>query len=408
MSCSSDALIPSSEALAFLLDKATTLPTSQSISISDALDKVLAKDISARVNVPEFANSAMDGYAVCITQEMKPPYTFEITDRITAGTCGKPLSEGHAARIFTGAPVPEHTYAVIAQEECERIDNTIEVYKPIEYLENIRPKANDIRTGDIILERGKRLTPADIALIASVGMDTISVYTPITIGMCFSGDELLEPHETLAPGKIFNSNQYALISMLSRLGVNIINLGIIEDTLGATQEALASLAKQCDVIITTGGVSVGEEDHLKTAVASMGSIDLWSVKMKPGKPLAYGSINLDADTHCHFIGLPGNPVSAIATFSLFIKPLVKKLMGMTEYHNISYPVQIDYSWRKQFRREFVRVRINYETIPPTVSKYHKQGSDVLMSTSWADGFAEMTDETAFSIGDRVQFYPIWQ
>jgi molybdopterin molybdotransferase len=406
MSCSNTKLIPSNEALDYLLSQAIVKQNTQIISLENALGKVLANNVLATINVPEFDNSAMDGYAINLNNNLKPPYKFEIVDRIIAGSVGKPLAPNTAARIFTGAPIPENCNTVIPQEDCEVVDNFIEIYRPIELNENIRPQANDIVKGEIILNQGKVLNPADIALIASIGVAEVEVFTTLKIGVFFSGNEIIEPSETLQKGQIYNSNKYSLLTMLAQLGVEVIDLGIIKDNFDATCKALETLAKNCDLIITTGGVSVGEEDHLRSAVNTLGTINLWSVKMKPGKPLAYGVINAHNKV-THFVGLPGNPVSVIATFVLFIKPFIKKLQGITQYQNPQFKVQIDYDWKQQFRREFVRVKLDYSTIPPTATKYKKQGSDVLSSTSWADGLAEMDDEKAFKSGDIVNFYPLW-
>jgi molybdopterin molybdotransferase len=410
MACANNNLIPSNEALEYLLSQANTTIKTKEIAIGDALDKVLASDVKACINVPEFDNSAMDGYAINLDDNLKPPYKFEVVDRIIAGSIGKSLALNKASRIFTGAPTPENCNTVIPQEDCEVITENnksfIEIYRPIELNENIRPQANDIVKGEIILNQGKVLNPADIALIASIGVAKITVFQPITVGVFFSGNEIIEPDQKLKAGQIYNSNKYSILTMLEQLGFNIINLGIIKDDFNATCDALSTLAKDCDVIITTGGVSVGEEDHLRSAVNTLGTINLWSVKMKPGKPLAYGVINAHNKV-THFVGLPGNPVSAIATFVLFIKPFIKKLQGITQYQNPQFKVQIDYDWKQQFRREFVRVKLDYSTIPPTATKYKKQGSDVLSSTSWADGLAEMDDEKAFKSGDIVNFYPLW-
>lgn len=398
---SSNKLIPSNEALDFLLTQAKATKKTQCVELDEALNKVLANDILSKIDVPGFDNSAMDGYAINFDSQQKPPYLFKIVDRIIAGSVGNNLPNNCSARIFTGAPIPTGANTVIPQENCKVVGDSIEVCTSIQYGDNIRQKANDIAKNSIILKQGKTLTPADIGLVSSVGVSTIRVFSPITVGVFFSGNEIVEPTEVLKEGQIYNSNRYGLVALLNQINVKIINLGNIIDDFDETCKALTKLSLECDIIITTGGVSVGEEDHVKPAVDKLGEISMWNVKMKPGKPLAYGTIN-----NCHFIGLPGNPVSAIATFLLFIKPFIKKIQGISNHLNHKFSVQVDYNWSSQFRREFVRVQLDYSTIPPTANKYYKQGSDVLSSLSWADGMAEMTDEKSFRIGDIVNFYPL--
>ncbi len=400
-------LISTSEALTLLTDSARVVNSTQMVVLDDALDRVLATEVRATINVPGFDNAAMDGYAIHLQEEqlgVVGGLAFEITDRIPAGSVGDVLEPGCAARIFTGAPIPQGANTVIMQEECELIENDskIEIYRPIAYFENIRPMGNDIKSGEVVLQAGLKLQPQAIALAASLGVNTLEVFNKIKVGVFFTGDELVEPGETLEAGQIFNSNRYALVAMLNKLDCDVVNLGNVKDTFDATCHALEELSTECDLVITTGGVSVGEEDHVKPAVEQLGELNLWRIKMKPGKPLAFGNVGESA-----FIGLPGNPVSAMVTFLLFARPFIKKMQGVSNYLNMTMKVEANFDWhRSKPRREFVRVKLDNSTIPPKATQYPKQGSGVLSSMVWADGLAEIPEETTFKKGDIINFYPL--
>ncbi|CAC9964526.1 Molybdopterin molybdenumtransferase (EC 2.10.1.1) [uncultured Gammaproteobacteria bacterium] len=400
-------LLTMSEALEFLLNASIVNTNTCSVSLDDALRKILADDIYAKINVPEFDNSAMDGYAIALKPEqISTPgiLNFKITDRIQAGSTGSTLAPGCAARIFTGAPIPQGANTVIMQEVCEVSKDgcSIETWQPLSLNENIRPLGNDICSGDVILKKGRQLKAQDIALTASIGVKELRVFKQLKVGLFFTGDELIEPGETLKNGEIFNSNRYALVALLTQLNCNIVNLGNIKDDFNATLNALDTLADDCDLIITTGGVSVGEEDHVKPAVEKLGKLSLWRIKVKPGKPLAFGHIGKSA-----FIGLPGNPVSAMVTFFLFAQPFIKKMQGMSNYKNQPIQVQTNFDWLKpKPRREFVRVRLDHTTMPASASLYPKQGSDVLSSIVWADGLLEIPEDTTFSQGKVLNYYSL--
>jgi molybdopterin molybdotransferase len=401
------ALLSIDEALELLLNSAKVTRSTQWLGLDDALNKILAVDLYADIFVPSFDNSAMDGYALNLKEEqinISGGTTFKITDRIPAGSTGNTLASGCAARLFTGAPIPKGANTVVMQEECELIENAsrIEIYRPIALNENIRPMGNDIQSGDVILSKGKQLQPQDIALAASVGVGKLEVFNKIKVGVFFTGNELIEPGKSLQQGQIFNSNRYALVALLNKLDCEVINLGNIKDTLGATCQALEKLKSSCNLIITTGGVSVGEEDHVKPAVEKLGQLNLWRIKMKPGKPLALGCIG-----DCAFIGLPGNPVSAMVTFLLFARPFIKKMQGASNYLNIPFKVAANFDWhRAKPRREFVRVRLERTITPMQVNQYPKQGSDVLSSMVWADGLVEIPEEKTFKQGEILNFYPL--
>jgi len=268
--------------------------------------------------------------------------------------------------------------------------------------ENIRPTGNDILEADVILSSGKQIQPQDISLAASVGVGELVVFKKIKVGVFFTGDELVEPGNPLSPGKIYNSNRYALVALLNQVGCDVINLGNIEDKLDATCDALEALESQCDLIMTTGGVSVGEEDHVKPAVEKLGELNLWKIRMKPGKPLAYGKVR-----QTPFIGLPGNPVSSFVTFCIFSLPFIKKMQGNTNYDSKILKVKANFdSKRAKPRREYARVRIDYSSETPLANLYPKQGSDVMSSVVWADGLIEIPENTTFEAGTILNYYPL--
>ncbi|HIM54393.1 MAG TPA: molybdopterin molybdenumtransferase MoeA [Gammaproteobacteria bacterium] len=400
-------LLAMDEALDFLLNAVVINTNTHLVSLDNSLYQVLAQDVCSTINVPDFDNSAMDGYAINLKEDqVNTPggVSFEVTDRIPAGSIGNTLAPGCAARIFTGAPIPQGANTVIMQEECEAPEdgNRIETWRPLSLGENIRPMGNDIQTRDVILRAGLQLKPQDVALAASVGVAELEVFKKLKVGVFFTGDELVEPGNALNRGEIYNSNRYALVALLKQLNCEVINLGNIKDSLDSTCKALEILASDCDLIMTTGGVSVGEEDHVKPAVEKLGKLSLWRIKMKPGKPLAFGHVGKAA-----FIGLPGNPVSAMVTFFLFARPFIKKMQGVSDYKNQSIQVQTNFDWRSpRPRREFVRVKLDYSTVPASVNLYPKQGSDVLSSVVWADGLVEIPENSTFSQGEVLNYYSL--
>ena len=394
------------EALEFLLDASVTTEKKESVSLDNSLSRILAFDIHSTINVPGFDNSAMDGYAIALSdnQLLQNNLSFDIVDRIPAGSTGNELNKGCAARIFTGAPIPKGANTVIMQEECEVSEDGVQITiaRAIKLNENIRPTGNDIVEGDVILSSGKQIQPQDISLASSVGVGELIVYKKIKVGVFFTGDELVEPGTPLSSGKIYNSNRYALVALLRQVGCEVINLGNIKDKFSATCEALETLESQCDLIMTTGGVSVGEEDHVKEAVESLGEINLWKIRMKPGKPLAYGKVK-----QTPFIGLPGNPVSSFVTFCIFSLPFIKKMQGNNNYQSKIIKVKANFECKRaKPRREYARARIDHSENTPVANLYPKQGSDVMSSIVWADGLVEIPENRTFEAGELLNYYPL--
>jgi molybdopterin molybdotransferase len=371
--------------------------------LREALGAVLAQSIDSEIDVPGCAMSAMDGYAINTADLAASGATsLPLSQRIAAGTAAEALVPGSAARIFTGAPIPDGADAVIMQEQVQVDDRGIIFESRPAIGNNIRPTGNDIRSGSTILTKGCRLRAQDIGLAASTGLQSLPVFDAIKVGMFFTGDELVEPGEALASGKIYDSNRYTLHGLLEGMGCEVVDLGLVGDTLAATREAMLSASGQADLVVTSGGVSVGEEDHVRVAIEQLGELRLWRLAIKPGKPLAYGRINDTA-----FIGLPGNPVSVFATFCLFVCPVIQILQGRGWRQPIALPVSADFDWpQPDSRREFLRARLAVGVGDRTVVQiFPNQDSGVLTSTVWADGFVEIAENQTVRAGETVNYLP---
>ncbi len=390
------------EAIASLLEQALPLTDAEKVTVFDASNRVLAEDLESPVNVPGFDNSAMDGYALN-TADVALARTdgLVITQRIPAGTLGVKLESKTCARIFTGAPLPEGANTVAIQEVCRIENNRLFIDQDMSTGENIRPRGNDISAGACILKAGTLIGPAHTGLIASVGFADVPVYRKLKVAMFSSGDEIVEPGQPLQPGQIYNSNRPLMGALLQKTGCEVIDLGTVPDTFDATRKTLLMAAGQADLVMSSGGVSVGEEDHIKTALESVGELNLWRIRMKPGKPLAFGRIG-----DVPFIGLPGNPVSAFVTFILFARPFILKQQGRTENNPHSFPVRAGFDYQSKKRQEYIRVQLSGDAMQALVAEcYPKQGSDVLSSAAWSTGLVEVPEQTAIKRGDTVRYLP---
>ena len=404
--CDTSPLLAYHEALEQLTDSIASRGRIVDKPLLQALGAVLAQSIESHIDVPGCAMSSMDGYAINTADlAERGPTTLPLSQRIAAGGVAEILIPGTAARIFTGAPVPPGADAVIMQEQVQHDTQGISFESRPASGNNIRPAGNDIRRGTTILSKGCRLRAQDIGLAASVGLQTLPVFAPIRVGIFFTGDELVEPGETLAHGKIYDSNRYTLHGLLESMGCEIIDLGLVGDTLDATREAMLRAAAQAELVVTTGGVSVGDEDHVRIAIEQLGELRLWRLGVKPGKPLAYGQINDTA-----FMGLPGNPVSVFATFCLFVCPVIQIMQGRDWHKPIALPVRADFDWPKpDSRREFLRARLAIDADQQTrVQIYPNQDSGVLTSTVWADGFVEIAENQTVDAGETVNYLPFAQ
>lgn len=385
-----------------LLAAASPIRQTESVNLTNGLGRILSTAITSPIDVPGFDNSAMDGYALFVADFNNMPERFPVVQRIAAGQTGKALAANEAARIFTGAPVPEHANVVVPQEHTVATDDKIQLTQKVTAFQHIRRRGEDIQSGSEIIAAGTRLSPAHLALAASVGVSELRVHARLKVAIMFTGDELTEPGQPLAPGGIYNSNRYAIRSLLEKMGCIVTDLGIIRDSAQATRDALQQASACADVIITCGGVSVGEEDHVKAAVQALGQLNLWQIAMKPGKPLAYGKVG-----DCDFIGLPGNPVSAFVTFVLMARPFLLKRMGARSLATHSIPAIAGFDWPKpDRRREFLRAGFGLSPDGQSVLNiWPNQGSGVMSSVAWADGLVDVPPNTVISQGDTVNYIP---
>jgi molybdopterin molybdotransferase len=398
-------LMPLDEALASLLAKATPRLDAESVSTFEADGRVLAQDVVSVLTVPPRDNSSMDGYAVRVADCATAGAVLTVAQRIPAGSVGTPLAAGTAARIFTGAQIPEGADAVVMQEDTGALPEEgslgrVRIDTVPTAGQWIRRAGEDVAAGDVVLARGERLTPAALGLAASVGFDRLQVARRPRVVLLSTGDELVMPGEVtpeaMKPGAIYNSNRFFMRALLTRLGCDVSDLGIVPDRRDATIDALRAAAEHNDLIVTTGGVSVGEEDHIKAAVEALGELQLWSLSMKPGKPFAYGRIG-----NAHVTGLPGNPVSSFLTFLLLVRPFLLTLQGATRVAPVAVPMRADFDWpRADRRREFLRARRN---AAGGLDLFPNQSSGVLTSAVWGDGVIDVPAGQPFKSGDSVQF-----
>ena len=397
------ALLPFDDARTWLLDRARRLTETEVLPLVRARGRILARDVVSRLAVPPQDNSAMDGFALRVA-DWAEGKTLPVSQRVPAGTQPQPLQPGTAARIFTGAPVPAGADCVVMQEQCRQEGDCVLVASAPRAGQNIRRAGEDIAAGTVVVAAGSRLKPADIGLIASVGQPEVEVLRPLRVAMFFTGDELTEPGETLFPGRIYNSNRYWLRGILTQMGCEVRDLATIPDSLAATRLALADAAGSADVVMTCGGVSVGEEDHVKTAVEREGRLDLWRLAIKPGKPFAFGAIG-EAD----FIGLPGNPVSGFVTLATLVAPFLRERMGLdgrAPMLSVQLPARFDWQHPDSKRTEFLRARLSHEEGRFAVEIYPQQGSGVLTSCAWADGLVRLAPGQSVKAGDPVDYLPL--
>ncbi|QIM52331.1 gephyrin-like molybdotransferase Glp [Hydrogenophaga crocea] len=406
------------QALAALLERATPLAGTETVPTFDAAARVLAQDLVSALQVPPNDNASMDGYAVRTADVTAAGAVLPVSQRIPAGHAGEPLKPGTCARIFTGAPLPAGADAVVMQEDTREVGGDLHavhidaVPAPGQW---VRRAGEDVTRGAVVLARGQRLDEAALGLAASLGLAQLPVARRPRVALFSTGDELVMPGEVppeaMKPGAIYNSNRFFLRALLQRFGCEVSDLGIVPDRREATLAALKTAADHHDLILTSGGVSVGEEDHIKPAVQQLGGLDLWQIAMKPGKPFAYGHVRRDpgvpgaAPGDCHFIGLPGNPVSSYVTFLLLVRPFLLKLQGVSDPAALRLPpamaLRADFAVpRADKRREFLRVRRNAQG---GLDLFPNQSSGVLTSTVWADGLVDNPAGTTIAPGDTVSF-----
>jgi len=403
-------LLSLDEALARLV--AGTAPhkllQSEVLSTFDALGRVLGRDVRATLDVPPADNTAMDGYALRAADVAQAGTVLAVAQRIPAGVVGQPLLPGTAARIFTGGQVPAGADVVVMQEQCETLpgDGLGQVRVNTVPLAGqwIRRRGEDVHQGAAVLHAGQRLTPQALGLAASVGVGELAVLRRPRVAIFSTGDELMMPGEALRPGAIYNSNRFVMRGLAQAAGCEATDLGIVPDRLDATRAALRQAAQHHDLIVTSGGVSVGEEDHLKPAAQAEGHIEHWQMAIKPGKPLAFGSIRRPDGTSALLVGLPGNPVSSFVTWLLAVTAVLRTLQGMPAGLPKGLPMRADFDWPKpDKRREFLRVRLNEDA---GLELFANQSSGVLTSAVWADGLVDNPPGQAIRPGDSVRFLPL--
>ncbi|MYM83529.1 molybdopterin molybdenumtransferase MoeA [Duganella sp. FT50W] len=388
-----------SEALAQMLGAARPVADTEVIATLAANGRVLAVAQVSGMNVPGADNTQMDGYAVRAADCVSGDAALKVSQRIPAGHVGQPLQPGTAARIFTGAMIPDGADAVVMQEQCELNGDVLTIRHAPKSGEWIRRAGEDIATGSVVLKAGTRLRSQELGLAASIGLAELPVKRKLRVAVFFTGDELTMPGEPLAPGAIYNSNRFTLRALLENLGCEITDFGIVPDSLEATRSVLREAAQGNDLIVTSGGVSVGEEDHIKPAVEAEGKLNMWQIAVKPGKPLAFGEVR-----QAFFIGLPGNPVSSFITFLMFVRPFLLRLQGVEDaLAPRAFQMRADFDWPKADKRnEFLRARINEAG---GVELFRNQSSGVLTSTVWGDGVIDNPPNNPIAAGDVVRFIP---
>jgi molybdopterin molybdotransferase len=390
------------EALSGLLRSAAPVTEVDWLPTLAADGRVLAQAQRATIDAPPLDNSAMDGYALAVADVPCPETRLPVSQRIQAGSVGATLQPGTAARIFTGAPIPAGADAVVMQELCQHTGDAVLINHQPKEGDHIRRAGSDIATGSEILAAGQRLRPQDTALAASVGIAQLSVFRRLRVAVLFTGDELRMPGQPLSAGAIYNTNRFLLTGLLERLGCEVRDHGQVPDDLAATRQVLREAAHDNDLILSSGGVSVGDEDHVKAAVEAEGRLEMWKIAIKPGKPLAFGQISSPGGDVA-FIGLPGNPVSAFVTFLMLVRPFLLKMQGVGQVAPTSYLLRADFEWLQPgVRREFLRTRTNSDG---GVELFPQQGAGVLTSAVWGNGLVDVPPQQVIRRGDGVRFLP---
>lgn len=396
--CDHPGLLPMEAALVRLLALADAAPIEQieQVALAEADGRVLAEPLIAALDLPPWANSAMDGYALRLADWTGQ--ALSVSQRIQAGTAPASLEPGTCARIFTGAPLPEGADTVEMQENVE-LDEAGRVYfrESLKVGQNVRAQGQETRIGECVLPAGTRLGPIELGLAASLGAAQLSVRRRLRVAVLSTGDELVEPGQVLGPGQIYNSNRRLLIAWLQRLGCSVVDAGILPDDLQRTREALGALG-EVDLILSTGGVSVGEADFLGMALREAGELSLWKLAIKPGKPLTFGHYQ-----GVPVIGLPGNPASTLVTFGLLARPYMLRRLGVQRVEPLGFAVPAGFTWGKPgMRREYLRARLENGRVVP----YTNQSSGVLRSAAWAEGLAEVMEGSTLAEGQMLRFIPL--
>jgi len=402
-----DRLLSVEEAVAEFRSRLVPVAGIEAVPLAEAEGRFLAEDLVADRSVPPHANAAVDGYVVH-ADDLSPdaPTTLPVTGRVAAGhPLGRPGRRGEAIRIFTGAPLPAGPDTVAMQEDCTVAGDQVTLPPGLRRSAHVRPAGDDIRAGDTVLTAGRRLGPAEIGVAASLGRAALPVRRPLRVAVLSTGDEVCEPGTPAAEGRIYDANRHLLAALLRRLGCGVADRGIVPDRADAIRSALAAAAAEADAVVTSGGVSVGDEDHVKAALeAAGGRLHHWRLAIKPGKPVALGQIGDAA-----FLGLPGNPVAAMVTFLLVARPLLLHLAGAAPTPLHRFPVASGFTHgRKPGRREFLRAVLEVDPSGALVARRHgREGAGTLSSLAGAEGLVELPEDAAdVAPGDPVAYIPL--
>jgi molybdopterin molybdotransferase len=398
--CDRGNLMPVDEAIHRLLDQVPPPPLSHMIPLDQAMGRVLAADIHSPVNLPAWDNSAMDGYALRAADLPAQGGYLPIGGRIAAGDpAGAPLPAQQAVQIFTGAPLPSGADTVVPQERC-RVEEGRVWLPAVNVGEHVRYKGEEVSRGDLLLKTGKRLRAQELGLLAGAGVAQVKVYRPLQVCLLSSGNELREPGDHLAPGQIYNSNRYCLAALLRGWGVEVHDYGVMADELAASRHALTLASSECDLLLSSGGVSVGEEDHLKQAIEELGSVDFWRLAIQPGKPLAFGNV-----IGKPWIGMPGNPSAALITALVVVRPFLLRAQGMTDVLPRPVAVPAGFDWlQRNKRRQYLRAKLTPDADGQLRVELHPQQSSAMLTAAcWADGLAVIECEQQVLKRDNVMF-----
>ena len=398
--CDGSNLHPVDEVIEHLLSRAPRPPKVEQVALVDALGRVLAEDLLAPSDVPAWDNSAMDGYALRARDLPIEGGFLPLAGRIAAGDSGlTPLAPGQAVRIFTGAPLPPGADTVVAQEDCQ-VEGSGVWLPAAKQGAHVRQRGEELTNGSLLLSAGQRLRPQEIGLLASMGFAQVAVYRPLRVGLLSSGDELREPGEVLQPGQIYNANRFTLGAVLRSLGMQVHDYEVMADDLAASRDALSLAASEWDMLLTSGGVSVGEEDHLKQAIRELGELHLWRLAIQPGKPLAFGEVGGKP-----WLGLPGNPAAALITALIVARPFLLRAQGRVEVLPKALPLPAAFSWTQpRPRRQYLRARLQADASGQLQVHLHpRQGSAMLSSACWSDGLAVIEIGQTLQAGEAVSY-----
>lgn len=393
-------LTPVEEAIAHLLNKAPVIEGTQVLPLTESLGRILAQGYQVPADVPPADNSAVDGYALRV-EDYTAGQPLTISDRIPAGSAPSPLKPGTAARIFTGSEVPAGADTVIMQERVEVTDNGIVISAEVKPDQNIRRRGQDLAEGSLALAKGTKIRAQEMGLLASIGVAEVTVMKKLRVAILSTGDELVDPGMPLGPGQIYNTNRFTLLGLLAEAGCDVVLCETLRDERDLTRETLERAASKADLIITSGGVSVGEEDHVRAVLEEAGELSLWRMAIKPGKPLAFGSIS-----GTPVLGLPGNPAAVLVTFLIVGMPYIRTCQGRLQVYPVGQPLPSMFEVTSpSVRKEFVRARTETADDNTRVNAFSNQSSGVLSSACWASGLAVVPEHTTVAEGDTLTFYP---